>query len=552
MLQIQVARSRPHQVPRRAIPWAPTCGLGVSMDDVDHLSLFQLALSANEQRMARDLATLSESSQLIDDLARRICATEQRLLDTSLLPCDPGTYAYEPVSGRSYDALPEDVLRWYFEALAGAFAEDDSILFPAACSPRFSAAVGGLKPEKVVEAVLFHQVYEPLAHLATALDQTPLYYQVGPVGGADCDAGLHVLLAAQALRVALTVVESKTHCTFSLTRNTWPDTHWTRDTDAGRHLRAGIAQLFGYLKVVKLAFGILNHYSAHVFVTRVHPAALGQMMEHSGQHAEVRRAYRRFSKLALAHYHAVQESNQARAGSPQQEQSQPQPPPPAPSPSQGTETSTAPVPSLTQRFQSWEVGYSEQSLQLEAAVYQHLRSVQGTAVPSLLAVGANITSMLPFLATEYHQQPQRPRTFSQAQCEQAVEALRTIHDEGVLHKDIHLGNCLVAAQGMLWASKAMNLSSPPAGTAKAVLLCLECMTQHGFDSTEARPLQHLAAYVCASGRACADRGPSLGTRHVATGKTVGPPGRLAEAVQEPRCQHDEDLPHILCGQKQAG
>lgn len=40
------------------------------MDDVDHLSLFQLALSANEQRMARDLATLSESSQLIDDLAR--------------------------------------------------------------------------------------------------------------------------------------------------------------------------------------------------------------------------------------------------------------------------------------------------------------------------------------------------------------------------------------------------------------------------------------------------------------------------------------------------
>lgn len=55
---------------------------------------------------------------------------------------------------------------------------------------------------------------------------------------------------------------------------------------------------------------------------------------------------------------------------------------------------------------------------VQVAVYQHLKSVQGTAVPCLLAVGANSSCMAPFLATEYHKQAARPRVFTHAQCEQ--------------------------------------------------------------------------------------------------------------------------------------
>lgn len=92
------------------------------------------------------------------------------------------------------------------------------------------------------------------------------------------------------------------------------------------------------VQAVGVAFGILNHFSAHVFATRIDPRALQQMMLHGARsqafqnlmrhapgqyqatdsvwlsrifadthesHPEVRRGYRRFAKLALLWDEAV-------------------------------------------------------------------------------------------------------------------------------------------------------------------------------------------------------------------------------------------------------
>ncbi|KAK9810766.1 hypothetical protein WJX73_005844 [Symbiochloris irregularis] len=109
----------------------------------------------------------------------------------------------------------------------------------------------------------------------------------------------------------------------------------------------------------------------------------------------------------------------------------------------------------------------EQALRTEARVYRHLpHTLQGTAIPKVLAIGCWVLINFIFVATLLYKQPASPRHFSQTQCEQAVEALRKIHDAGVLHGDVHSGNCLIDDQGagrMLWAKQqgAKTLGGSP-------------------------------------------------------------------------------------------
>lgn len=96
------------------------------------------------------------------------------------------------------------------------------------------------------------------------------------------------------------------------------------------------------LQVAQRGFGVLNSYGSHIFVSRIDPQALRQMLQHgpvhidflnllrhspgqyrvtdklwvsrvysdSGPAAEVRCAYRAFAKITLQWYQALEESKQ--------------------------------------------------------------------------------------------------------------------------------------------------------------------------------------------------------------------------------------------------
>ena len=61
------------------------------------------------------------------------------------------------------------------------------------------------------------------------------------------------------------------------------------------------------------------------------------------------------------------------------------------------------------------------------------------AVAVLLAAGWLGNHMYFMLVTQLYEQPPNPRTLSAEQCQQAMHALKRIHDAGVLHGDVD--NC---------------------------------------------------------------------------------------------------------------
>jgi len=83
--------------------------------------------------------------------------------------------------------------------------------------------------------------------------------------------------------------------------------------------------------------------------------------------------------------------------------------------------------------------YLRDEMSKEVDVYNRLRSLQGKTIPTLLWYGELISGMADALVTEYSGE-RLPELRSPEQIENALTALHSLHENGVLHGDVALRN----------------------------------------------------------------------------------------------------------------
>ncbi len=85
-------------------------------------------------------------------------------------------------------------------------------------------------------------------------------------------------------------------------------------------------------------------------------------------------------------------------------------------------------------------------IHLQAAIYGHLASLQGRAIPQLMAsgdVGYDTGTSVKFLATKYVGRSVLQAQLQTEDVNSALCSLRHVHDMGVLHGDVHEDNVVV-------------------------------------------------------------------------------------------------------------
>ncbi len=83
---------------------------------------------------------------------------------------------------------------------------------------------------------------------------------------------------------------------------------------------------------------------------------------------------------------------------------------------------------------------------LQIALYHHLAALQGQAIPRLVAsgnTGYHAGSTVQFLATQHAGRSVDKAQLKVQDYDNALGSLRRIHDSGVLHGDVHLGNVIL-------------------------------------------------------------------------------------------------------------
>ncbi|KAK9810710.1 hypothetical protein WJX73_001173 [Symbiochloris irregularis] len=209
----------------------------------------------------------------------KLFATELSLVARRLPASPSATYEYQTDTATRHDQEPAGVEGWAFEALFQYYPPNSIEMFSLGFTPHLSPSLSSLYPKKRVEAAMSSQIYEPLGHLSAAVDQFPALYQVGGFGPGHqilCDGGLHTSAGTLAACV------SRHPRTFCLSRGSKPERHWVAGnkvtgqmlSSESEHLRAVLGQLLGYLKMGDLAFGVINTYRCHLFVSRLRPYAL--------------------------------------------------------------------------------------------------------------------------------------------------------------------------------------------------------------------------------------------------------------------------------------
>lgn len=86
---------------------------------------------------------------------------------------------------------------------------------------------------------------------------------------------------------------------------------------------------------------------------------------------------------------------------------------------------------------------------MQAAVYQHLLKVQGTAIPLLVAAGElgwPENDTVSFIASLHAGVTALEVPLTPGDITRALWCMQQIHDAGVLHQDLHPGNVLIDIQ----------------------------------------------------------------------------------------------------------
>ncbi len=125
-------------------------------------------------------------------------------------------------------------------------------------------------------------------------------------------------------------------------------------------------------------------------------------------------------------------------------------------------------------------------IHLQAAIYGHLASLQGRAIPQLLAsgdVGYDTGNSLKFLATKHVGRSVLQAQLQKEDVDTALCSLRHVHDMGVLHGDVHLDNVV--------------LNEEASDTTAASAICCECPLQLAIQEPSSRPRKRDT-----DGRAC--------------------------------------------------
>lgn len=103
---------------------------------------------------------------------------------------------------------------------------------------------------------------------------------------------------------------------------------------------------------------------------------------------------------------------------------------------------------------------------LQAAIYGHLAALQGQAIPELVAagdIGYTTGDMLKSIATQHAGKPVCNVQLHPQDIDSALCGLRQVHDAGVLHGDMQLGNVVVNEE-------ASDMTAAPP-------ICCECALQ---------------------------------------------------------------------------
>ena len=80
---------------------------------------------------------------------------------------------------------------------------------------------------------------------------------------------------------------------------------------------------------------------------------------------------------------------------------------------------------------------------VQASIYQHLHELQGRVIPCMIARAFRVCQMFGLLATQLVPYAADGATFGPDDCRAAMAGLKEIHDQGVLHGDIHPGNIVI-------------------------------------------------------------------------------------------------------------